>query len=373
MIAALLSVLAAWTAQPITLPPAESIRTSVAADGTLYVATGAFDGAVARNGETLATGTGSIWADVDSTGALTALFEQRDPGDESPAYANHPAHGVTAAVAAPAAPLGATVPISAPGRDTILWDLDVAPSGAAVAAWMELIEEDWHVVAAVRMPGAAAFGPPQVLSGPVNRKLDDVQVAAGAGGDAIVQWSSRGYGTDPSYAAIARGGRFSTAKQLVARAGKTQIAVGADGTAFAATEDQRRYGVRAYRAAPGQRFGAGVRLRCNQAGGTAIAPNGKILFTCTRKAELRVWEGRTHLKPGQRLSAHHAPYEEPEHVATDGTRAVVAWAADGSAHVAIRTGARFTLSTHPQGEALSVGLWPAGVLVLTGHNVLRHA
>jgi hypothetical protein len=216
----------------------------------------------------------------------------------------------------------------------------VAPSGAAVVVWFRHREDHrWRLEAAVRERGAAAFGPPEPLSGFVRRACcTNVSAAIGARGDAVVTWRSTVRAS--VWAALRRPAqRFHRAHRLAGSAADEPKAfVGAGGAAAViySTEHVPRAtadGLQLRRATSGAGFGPAEHV--NPGGGVTIAdasitPAGDVSIA---------WVDQVH---GPRVHLSEAPAggplsltaalgtnaaRRPIAVATDeGGRAVVAWA-----------------------------------------------
>jgi hypothetical protein len=91
----------------------------------------------------------------------------------------------------------ATRTLSTTPRSSAGPELSVAPDGTAVAAWSWHDATGWRAQAAIRRPGQASFGGPQMLSppAPVTGKSQSrpiLNVAAGDGGRAAVTWQFGG-------------------------------------------------------------------------------------------------------------------------------------------------------------------------------------
>ena len=331
-----LALLAGWQpAQPIG-PALLGVETSVGADGSVYAATSylsdrlewfsAPPGGAFGAPRTLLTGVRPILPGVDATGSTTALYDAAQPGDLGPAGDAPATRSVVAAVAPPGGELGPPALVSTGGRRAMTRDLDVAPSGAAVAAWIEATGRRWRVVAAVRPPGSPVFGPPHVLSGPVAAGIL-VRVAAGERGDAIVRWGSR--------VAVAREGRFGTPVGISSSLGDVRLAVGADGTAVVAVENRALLAPRRSR-----RFRVFETPRCDRAEAAAVAPDGRALVACRGGPELSISEGRARLRRTARFTIGVGRVA----VATArGGRAVVAWGQRAAFRA--RAGGRFERTT----------------------------
>jgi hypothetical protein len=114
--------------------------------------------------------------------------------------------------------------------------LAVAPSGEAVAAWLQYDGARWRVAAAVRPAGAARFDRPVTLSEPLARTTF-AAVAIGAGGDALVSWQTRA----TLYAALRPATRaFGTPQALAARPVSWDAELAPDGTAAMAIVGEAR-------------------------------------------------------------------------------------------------------------------------------------
>jgi hypothetical protein len=214
----------------------------------------------------------------------------------------------------------------------------VARGGAAVVVWFRHTRAGrWRLEAAVRDPGAAAFGAPQPLSRFVRRPCCTyVSVAIGDRGDAVAAWRST---SDPAlWTSLRRPGEsFRPAQRLAEDSSDDpKTAVGEDGTAAVLYSLQRvpvraGDGLRLQRAGPGRPFGAPEVV--NPGGGvtigdTAITPAGRVLVAWVDHAEARVRVSES--EPGAPLvemgaiGAGVAPRAVALAAADDG-RAVVAW------------------------------------------------
>ena len=150
-------------------------------------------------------------------------------------------------------------------------------SGRTVVAWGtqdggEEASEPYVVRAAVRPPGAARFGPTQVLDpGEANgeRVAGRMRLAMSADGTAALAWSNAkgrfGAATQPVRATVAeRDGGFGPVVELAASGAARDVAVRADGAALVAWTDPRGRTFApgppatfaALRPGPGQPFGA---------------------------------------------------------------------------------------------------------------------
>jgi hypothetical protein len=214
----------------------------------------------------------------------------------------------------------------------------VAPGGAAVVVWFRHHRDKrWRLEAAVRAPGASAFGRAQPLSRFVRRACcTNVSAAVGARGDAVVAWRSTG--RPSAWAAQRRSGRgFRRAQRLTADAATApEATVGADGIAAVVYSTQHvplraADGLQLHRA-PADRFGRAEHV--NPGGGVtladvAIAGNGAIAVAWLD----RVHGDRVHLSEAPAggalaVTAELGTAVSPRAVAVDADatgRAVVAW------------------------------------------------
>ena len=140
--------------------------------------------------------------------------------------------------------------------------LEVAPSGAAAVVWFRHGRRGrWRLVAAVRDPGAARFGPPHSLSRFVRRPCcTSVSLAVSERGDTAVTWTSTS--RPVVWAALRSAGRAFRRPQTLATeaSDEPRVAVGAGGTAAVIYSVQHVRarpddGLQLHRAAPGVPFG----------------------------------------------------------------------------------------------------------------------
>ena len=214
----------------------------------------------------------------------------------------------------------------------------VARRGAAVVVWFRHTRaRRWRLEAAVRDPGAAAFGAPQPLSRFVRRACcTHVSVAIGDRGDVVAAWRST---LDPAlWTALRRPGESFRPAQRVAEdsSDDPKVAVGEDGTAAVLYSLQRvplraGDGLRLQRAGPGGAFGAPEVVNPGRGvtiGETAITPAGRVSVAWVDDAGARVRVSES--EPGAPLvqagaiGAAVAPRAVALAAADDG-RAVVAW------------------------------------------------
>ena len=214
----------------------------------------------------------------------------------------------------------------------------VARGGAAVVVWFRHTRaRRWRLEAAVRDPGAAAFGAPQPLSRFVRRACcTHVSVAIDDRGDAVAAWRSTSH--PALWTSLRRAGEsFRPAQRLSEDSSDVpKVAIGAGGTAAVLYSLQRvpvraDDGLRLQRAEPGGAFGAPEVV--NPGGGVtigeaAITPSGRVLVAWVDHAGARVRVSES--EPGAPLvetgavGAGVAPRAVAVAAADDG-RAVVAW------------------------------------------------
>ncbi len=214
----------------------------------------------------------------------------------------------------------------------------VARRGAAVVVWFRHTRaRRWRLEAAVRDPGAAAFGAPQPLSRFVRRACcTHVSVAIGDRGDVVAAWRST---LEPAlWTSLRRPGESFQPRQRLAgdSSDDPKVAVGEDGTAAVLHSLQRvplraGDGLRLQRAAPGGAFGAPEVVNPGRGvtiGAAAITPAGRVSVAWVDHAGARVRLSES--EPGAPLvetgaaGAGVAPRAVALAAADDG-RAVVAW------------------------------------------------
>ena len=212
----------------------------------------------------------------------------------------------------------------------------VARRGAAVVVWFRHTRaRRWRLEAAVRDPGAAAFGAPQPLSRFVRRPCcTHVSVAIGDRGDVVAAWRST---SDPAlWTSLRRPGESFQPSQRLAgdSSDEPKVAVGEDGTAAVLYSLQRvpvraDDGLRLQRAAPGGAFGAPEVVNPGRGmtiGEAAITPAGRVLVAWVDHARVRMSESEpaAPLVETGAVGADVAPRAVALAAADDG-RAVVAW------------------------------------------------
>ena len=226
-----------------------------------------------------AAGYAGVAAGVDATGRATALLTRAER---------------LAVVADGAAPAW----VSRAGRRTRWARLAVAPTGAAVAAWLERSRRRWRIVAAVREPGAPAFAAPETVSGPVAADTR-ITAAVGGRGDALLAWTRAAYSYLPAAAALRRpGGRFSAPVPIEPKVGQLRLAVAGDGSAMIALSRMRprdvrgRTDVRVFTLRPNARkVGRAQTIPCGQGvDAAAVATSARVLVVCHHR-RLETWEG----------------------------------------------------------------------------------
>ena len=226
------------------------------------------------------------------------------------------------------------------GRRTDLAALAVARGGAAVVVWFRHRPDGrWRLEAAVRDPGAAAFGSPRAVS-PLQRLPCCTAVAAAIGerGDAVLTWRSTL--RPAAWGALrAAGERFRPPQRLAPESSDVpRAAIGADGTAAVIYSSQRvplrpGDGLRLHRTPSGEPFGAAEIV--NPGGGVTL---GNVTVTRTGRTavawleptatRVRLSEAgpRMPLGAGVVLGVDAAP-RAPVVAADDDGRTVVAWTA----------------------------------------------
>jgi hypothetical protein len=109
----------------------------------------------------------------------------------------------------------------------------VAPSGAAVAAWIAKVGQDVGVFAALRDAGSAAFGAPVRVGYTTS---GDTQVSAGIGdrGEATVAWQVDAFPSAVAAAVRLPGAGFGQARFVSRGASDARLAVGPGGQAILA-------------------------------------------------------------------------------------------------------------------------------------------
>jgi hypothetical protein len=121
-------------------------------------------------------------------------------------------------------------------------DLAVAPSGAAVVAWVRKGAHGAEVDAAFREPGAAAFGPVQ-RAGYVESADAIVHAGIGDRGEAVVTWQVNQFPSRLAAAVRQPGAGFGRARFIAPAASDTHLAVGPGGQAIVTVVHGRRLDV----------------------------------------------------------------------------------------------------------------------------------
>jgi hypothetical protein len=219
----------------------------------------------------------------------------------------------------------------------------VARGGAAVVTWFRhRSNRRWRLEAAIREPGARAFGRPVALSAFARRSCcTAVSVGIGANGAVVAAWSSTS--RPGAWVALRGPGRGFRAPERVAvdATAVPRVVVGANGTAavlYGVQHVPRRPadGPQLRRVASGGPLGAAEPVDPSCRASTAeaaVTPAGRVLVACvdepaaSRSARVRVFEAG----PGELLQASgdlgaHVVPRSLAVAADDHGRAVVAWA-----------------------------------------------
>jgi hypothetical protein len=260
--------------------------------------------------------------------------------------------------------VGAPVTVSAPGDRADFAASAFAPSGAAVVVWFRhRTNKRWRLEAAIREPGAAAFGPPRPVSRFVRRSCcSAVSVAIGERGDAVAAWTSTS--RSGVWTALRAPGRGFRRPQRVGRQADDlpRVFVGANGTAaliYSVQHVPRRAGdgLALHRAARGRAFGAPAHV--NPGGGVtvgdvAVTPTGRVMVAWVDQvhgASVHVSEAAPAQPPVETTQLGTSVAPKAVALATDDDgRAVVAWSELASAEPAYREQA--VAATRPAGSAV---------------------
>jgi hypothetical protein len=271
-------------------------------------------------------------------------------------------------------PVGAPVTVSRGRRRADVAASAVARGGAAVVVWFRHRGgRRWRLEAAIREPGAVAFGTPRALSSFVRRACcTSVSVGIGERGDVVATWSSTSRpGVWVAQRAPRRG--FRSRRLAAASSGVPSIVVGAGGSAaltYAVQHVPRRAGdgLQLHRAVRGGPFGVAEPVdpagRAST-GAAAVTPAGRVLVAWVdrgdedRGARLRVSEAG----PGEPLVATgelgtSVSRERLAVAAADDGRAVVAWprlASAGPARLEQAVAATRQARGAPFGAAVALG------------------
>jgi hypothetical protein len=206
---------------------------------------------------------------------------------------------------------GPSVTISDRTHSAAQPSFDVAADGTAVAAWQWHDPQGWRVQAAIRRPGQARFGAPQLLSPPAPRSGRSqprpwIAVAAGPGGRAALTWQVGGSYELPEaplhVLSAGPDGRFGADQALPGGGGLADVALAVG----PAGDEQLAWLDRHY---SGHESSSALRI----AGGAAGAPFGPVQVLS---------RGGRGTSSGPEVAAAFSE---------DGT-ATIAWAAPGSSY-----------------------------------------
>ncbi|MDA0170513.1 hypothetical protein OJ998_15545 [Solirubrobacter taibaiensis] len=267
--------------------------------------------------------------------------------------------------------------VVARGRRMDLAALAVGRGGAAVVVWFRhRADGRWRLEAAVRDPGAAAFGSPRAVSR-LQRVPCCTAVAAAIGdrGDVVLTWRSTL--RPAAWTALrAAGEQFRPSQRLAPESSDVpRAAIGGDGTAAVIYSSQRvplrpGDGLRLHRARSGEPFGAaeivnpggGVTLgsvTVTRAGRTTVA----WIEPTTARVRLSEAEPRMPLGAGVELGVDAAS-RAPVVAADDDGRTVVAWTERAPSRRSLDervVAATRVASTAGFGSPVALGApWPVG-------------